>query len=186
VNSSSWSLRKFGKTIIVLVAAMFVCLSLLFSFGLDKDKFSGPSKSANSAKWRGVYLRHVELSPVEPVAKNGFSPREAWLESIHENYESVPIIRNRNVGIRLCVRFENSPDGVIRKSTILHDLRMTINGTSPKGQGGRWNTSGVTFVFSPDPNSVSPIASGTFPEEGELTFFEKTEKIESKFRYSIK
>ena len=177
---------KLIKIMAVLIAGVFVCLSFLFGVGLEGVRYSNPSKSARAAKWSRAYLRHVELSPVEPMAKNGFSPKEAWLESIYENKMTFSLLPKKVAGVRLCVRFDYSQDKAIRSGMMLHDLEMTINGTSPVRLGGSSDGTGFTFEFSPDPSSVSPVSSGVFPEEGELTFFEKTKQIESRFHYSIK
>jgi hypothetical protein len=56
---------------------------------------------------------------------------------------------------------------------------MTLNGKAPKPMGGTRYSTGMTFKFPIEPDE--PI-----PEEGEVTFIEKTLKIESRFRYRIR
>ena len=182
------SSRRRRKTILILAASafgVFACLILFCGLGMNKNKFGSPSTSSRSAKWGGVFLHPVELiaiapdAQIAPDAPEGFKPREAWIESIYEHYESFSFLRKRIAGKRLCIRIDYSPTGPFRKETSLSDLHMTINGKAPKPMGGVWNSTGTTFDFPIKPDE--PI-----PEEGEVTFMEKSLKIESRFRYRIR
>ena len=171
--------RRFIQICSGVAIAVLACVSVL-CFGIEKEKFSGPSKSSRSAKWRGVFLHDVELKPVDSDQKSdGIIPEEAWIESIYENYESFPIKRKSSVGIRLCVRFEYSPTGFMHSDTTLTDLKMAINEETPTPHGGVSNRSGITFDFPPD-------SQGTFPNEGELVFMNMADGTGAKFHYRIK
>lgn len=170
--------RRFIQMCSGLAIAALACVSVL-CFGIEKEKFSSPSKSSRSAKWRGVFLHEVELKPVDSDQKSdGLTPEEAWIESIYENYESSPIKRKSSVGIRLCVRFGYSPTGFMHSDTTLTDLKMAINGETPTPHGGLRDRSGFTFDFPPD-------SQGAFPNEGELVFMNKADGTGAKFHYRI-
>ena len=169
-----------GKIVFSAIAVVtLLVLFLLLSISMGKDKFSLPSQSARSAKWRGVFLNEVELTAIQQSQKNSFVPKEAWVESVVENYEGFALVRKGIVGKRLCVRVEYSTAGPYREDTSLSDVEMTLNGERPKPKGGLSDSTGTTFVF--------PLAAqDEFPNDGEVAFSFEVEEIEFRFRYKTK
>lgn len=150
---------------------------MLCGFGMEKDKYSRPSASSQSAKRRGVFLHDIELTPV-PGQLDGLAPKEAWVESIYENYESFPMMRKGIAGTRLCVRLEESKTSNADKSES-DDLYITVNGEVPKARGGVWDSMGVTLDFAS--HKKDPFAN-----EGELSICETKRTTLRRFRYRIK
>ncbi len=168
----------FSKVVVVVVLGLVGCAGVLFAFGGGKLKFSSPSNSSRSAKFGRVFLHTVKLSPVGDLDSGAFDPKEAWVENIYENYESIPL-RKQVAGKRLCVRLEYSKSGPYTSSTPLQHLEMAINENRPKPTGGRKNGTGMTFSFPIDSYSK-------FPKKGKIVFINKEMKIETRFRYIVK
>ena len=105
------SRRRFF-TIIVVGGIGF--LGLICCFGMEKDKFSRPSESSRLSKRRGIFQHELELTALEGAADELTDPKEAWTETIYENYESFSIVRKGIVGLRVCVRLEYPGRGECR------------------------------------------------------------------------
>ena len=135
--------------------------------------------SFRSAKWRGVYLNQVKLTPIVQSPTYLFIPEESWLESIYENSVSIPLVRGKIVGRRLCVRVEYNESGIFTPQVSLGNLQMALNGVPPKPQGGRSDHKGFTFDFPIDVDDA-------LPNEGNVTFEFQSENLQFEYRYEIK
>jgi hypothetical protein len=138
------------------------------------------SVSSQESKSRGLYRCDVLLSLLDSSdQQESFIPTEAWLEDIHEYYNSVAI-KKRLAGVRLCVLFEKRP-GVLNGGNI--QTRASIN--SAKGWGSRTARSdAVTYGFLPGDN-IHPTTKHEFPTTGQLSFTESETQKKVSFRYSI-
>jgi hypothetical protein len=181
-------MARSGWWLIRIACALVICafLWLLLNyivFGGGATKFTHASMSSRSARWGGRHVHDAQLEVIESNDPQGaFMPREAWIETAYENVEGSFPYRKKVAGIRLCVRFEISP----ALPSIGRDVRTTINGITPEGQGRVSNKTGVTFEVLPDPNETIPVLGREFPPEGELTFTEQDRGREVTLRYVIK
>ena len=107
------------------------------------------------------------------------TPKEAWTESIYENYESFSIVRKGIVGLRVCMRLEYPAGKNVDDDPLWDGLYIMLNGKTPEARGGIWNSTGVTLDFTLH-------SKDDIPKEGEVAICGKGAKVISRFRYLVK
>ena len=166
----------------ILAGAM--CLSLLIlatflwlRFVGGNTRTTSPSLSAFSSKLTGAFVANVQLQLKGESAPVEFAPREAWVEKIYENYESVPI-RKCVDGTRLCVLIVRGTTAAFESLRDYESMELMLNGQQVTPMQCISYCGKTTFEF--------PMESfETFPKQGEITFRNTAKNIESNFHYSI-
>lgn len=168
--------RRFFKIIVVGAVGS---LGLMWCFAMQKDKFSRPSESSRDARRRGVFLHELELTAFERAKDERVKPKEAWTETVYENYESFSIMRKGVAGLRVCVRLEYPAGKNVDDDPLWDGLYITLNGKPPEARGGVWNSTGVTLDFA-------SFSNDDIPKEGEVAICGKGGKVISNFRYLVR
>lgn len=146
-------------------------------------RISSPSQTIIQSKRGGAFLKTVKLVPIKPFDSRGLEPKEAWIETIFENDQGWPIVREKPAGERLCIRIDDadlskSPSAVNETDIDWLKLKVTINGVAPPNLGGVGYRTGFTFGFELD-------SSVEFPTTGEISFSSESKGITSSFKYVV-
>ncbi len=169
------SLRRSPVAMMALSSVLAVCCLVVAFCCLagGSDKFTNASSSSRAAKSRGVFLWPVELELVDSGGSfKGLQPREAWVETVYENYESIAI-RKYAVGKRLCMRFDEP-------SAIRHSLGLKIFLNETKVRASSvGNASGTTFEFSDEYHQWHLL-------DGNVVFVAPNDEGHCKIRFSVK
>ncbi|WP_373650363.1 hypothetical protein [Schlesneria sp. DSM 10557] len=160
---------------VLLVVAVGV-LFLLLCLGMRKENFSTPSRSVSGARWSGVLLKEIALTPTVADQVSSFLPKEAWVESVIEYPEGFSLFQQSIAGSRFCVRVNKSLSG---SPTASERITMKINGNSSPYTGGFYDSAGVTINVPLDPDEE-------LPDEGYILFNFKKEGKEIRFSYKVK
>jgi hypothetical protein len=72
-------------------------------------RYQYATASIRAAKASRVFIRELKLTPLRPEDKTRLFPKEAWLERVDENCQTIPFVKERGAGVRLCLFFDHPP-----------------------------------------------------------------------------
>lgn len=143
----------------------------------EKGRYTGASICSSASRCRGLYRCDVVLEAVPSESPLGdLRPREAWLETIFECFESISL-RKCEAGVRLCIGFDNGPE-------LSHSVTVTTTCAGCRNPAGScWSGDLVTFEFCF--GEQFSAAGSEWPYRGEVTIANPETGQAGTYRFSI-